>query len=184
MTFHFRASQLIQDVEFIDLVKKLDDPVVNSPLSFIDNLSPISLDTGPSGSTTKQQIPVINLDDRKSGSTSAVLGSNGQTSDSTPKCVSKNKGVVKRSNFSTPSHLDLSAYDKTPNYKGMDTPKLKAEVGKYGLKPLSKKRAVAKLEEIHRYFIKLSIILSLCYSSSSRTHSLTYLDVATPLVVE
>ncbi|XP_063679927.1 uncharacterized protein LOC134815337 isoform X2 [Bolinopsis microptera] len=140
-----RVSQLIQDVEFIDLVKKLDDPIVNSPLSFIDNLSPIRLDTVPTKlpADKNQDISVIDLDD---SATEAPISRN-KLLDSTPKPSSKNKGVMRRPNL----ELELSVYDKTPNFKGMNTPKLKAEVGKYGLKPLSKKRAVAKLEEIHRF---------------------------------
>ena len=152
----FRVSQLIQDVEFIDLVKKLDDPIVNSPLSFIDNLSPIRLDTVPTKlpADNNKDISVIDLDDC---AIEAPVSRN-KLLDSTPKPSSKNKGVMRRPN------LELSVYDKTPNFKGMNTPKLKAEVGKYGLKPLSKKRAVAKLEEIHRYiFLEQFSLIALCY---------------------
>ena len=82
--------------------------------------------------------------------------------ESTPKPAPKSKGAFTgensdkskragaKSDLSTPSHLEMSAYNKTPNFKEMDTPRLKSEVGRFGLKPLSKKRAVAKLEEIHR----------------------------------
>ncbi|KAL5258557.1 hypothetical protein ACHWQZ_G009141 [Mnemiopsis leidyi] len=138
-----RASQLIQDVEFIDLVKKLDVPVVDSPLSFIDDLSPLNL-------TTDKDISLINLDCQTPGNPSGKPTGTSGIYQSTPD-ISKNRRNVRRSLLDTPSNLELSEYNKTPNFKGMDTPKLKAEVGKYGLKPLSKKRAVAKLEEIHRF---------------------------------
>ena len=131
----------MQDVEFIDLVKKLDDPVVNSPLSFIDNLSPPK-------TTNEKNVPLINLDCQTPDTPSGTFTSSSDVYQSTPDTKKKRNG--RASVADTPSNLDLSEYNKTPNFKGMNTPRLKAEIGKYGLKPLSKKKAVAKLEEIHR----------------------------------
>eukprot|EP00116_Pleurobrachia_bachei_P002873 sb/3463135/ len=52
---------------------------------------------------------------------------------------------------STSAPSNVSIYQRTPGFAQMDTPKLKAAVDKFGLKQLSKKKAVAKLTEIHRF---------------------------------
>lgn len=97
----------------------MDDPVNDSPLSFIDRLSPIRFNSPDIQTTSTPQYPLHN----------------GVDSPFTPRAL---------------RNLDLSEYKKTPGFTSMDTPRLRTQVEKYGLKPLSKKRAVAKLEEIHR----------------------------------
>ena len=158
-----RASQLIQDVEFIDLVNNLDDIVVSTPLSILDTLD----------SSTREEVPQtgllrypttpsssLNLDADLSNissfseSISLKPSYSGVKRNITKKATSRKS--VRKSAASTPDQssnvsANLSAYQKTPAFKSMDTPRLKSEVQRFGMKALTKKKAVAKLEEIHRF---------------------------------
>lgn len=156
----YRASQLIQDVEFLDLVNSLDDIVVSTPLSLLDRLDqPTNVDTShfrhhstPSRTREIKNEP-INISNFSSLSESTTPEPTRKKA--APKRLgsrksSRNKPILE---VMTPdqSAADLSTYQKTPAFKEMDTPRLKSEVQKFGMKPLTKKKAVAKLEEIHRF---------------------------------